>query len=377
MESNSITAQRLNPFPWYRQMRETDPVYFNPERGSWSVFRYNDVQRVLTDYNTFSSQYMGAQQPLAVSLLNTDPPRHRELRSLVTQAFTPRRIAQLEPRITQIVNEQLDKVAPTGKMDVIDDLAYPLPVIVIAEMLGIPPEQREQFKHWSDELIGESRTPGQNPQMEMGKYFYEMIEQRRQEPKNDLISALLAAQINGEHLDIMELLGFCILLLVAGNETTTNLLANAILCFTDHPESIEQLRAEPALLPDAIEEVLRYLSPVRTMFRTTVKDTELGGKKIQAGEFISAWIGSANRDEEQFPNAAQFDIRRSPNRHLAFGHGIHFCLGAPLARLEARIALGIMLERLSNMQRVPDIPLEPSTSFVLQGVKHLPITFGK
>ena len=199
--------------------------------------------------------------------------------------------------------------------------------------------------------------------MEMGKYFYAMIEQRRQEPKNDLISALLAAQINSEHLDMMELLGFCILLLVAGNETTTNLLGNAILSLTENPEAMEQLRAEPALLPDAIEEVLRYLSPIRAMFRATIKDTELGGKKIPAGEFISAWIGSANRDEEQFPNAGQFDIRRSPNRHVAFGHGIHFCLGAPLARLEAKIALGIMLERLPNMRRVSQHPSRAFNQF--------------
>ena len=377
MESTTTDEYRLNPFPWYRQMRKNEPVTFHQEYESWSVFRYNDVQHVLTDYSIFSSQYMGNQQPLAVSLLNTDPPRHRELRSLVTQAFTPRRIAQLEPRITEIVNELLDRVAPTGKMDVVDDLAYPLPVIVIAEMLGIPPEQREQFKYWSDELIGESRTPGHNPQIEMGKYFYSMIEQRRQEPKNDLISALLAAQINSEHLDMMELLGFCILLLVAGNETTTTLLGNAILSFTDHPEAMEHLRAEPALMPDAIEEVLRYLSPVKSMYRVAIKETELGDKQIKQGDFITAWIGSANRDEEQFPDPDRFDIRRSPNRHLAFGHGIHFCLGAPLARLEARIALNLMLQRLPNMQRVRTIPLQQSNSYILQGVKHLPITFGE
>lgn len=358
-------------------MRETNPVSYSEEYGSWSVFRYNDVQKVLTDYSLFSSQYMGEQQPIAMSIINTDPPRHRQLRSLVTQAFTPRRIAQLEPRITQIVNELLDKVQSSGRMDVVDDLAYPLPVIVIAEMLGIPPEEREQFKRWSDELVGETQTTGHNPQMEMGRYFYQKIEQRRQEPKSDLISALIEAQIDGQHLDMMELLGFCILLLVAGNETTTTLLGNALLAFTDHPEVMEELRAHPELLPDAIEEVLRYLSPVKSMYRMAGKDTELGGKQIKAGDFIVAWIGSADRDEEQFPDPDRFDIHRSPNRHLAFGHGIHFCLGAPLARLEAKIALNLMLERLPNIQRVRDIPLQPSSSYILQGVKHLPITFGK
>jgi len=377
MDATDVIERQLNPFPWYQHMRETNPVSYSEEYGGWSVFRYNDVQKVLTDYSLFSSQYMGEQQPIAMSIINTDPPRHRQLRSLVTQAFTPRRIAQLEPRITQIVNELLDKVQPTGKMDVIDDLAYPLPVIVIAEMLGIPPEEREQFKHWSDELVGETRTPGHNPQMEMGMYFYQKIEQRRQEPKNDLISALIDAQIDGQHLDMMELLGFCILLLVAGNETTTTLLGNALLAFTDHPEAMEELRAHPELLPDAIEEVLRYLSPVKSMYRMASKDTELGGKQIKAGDFITAWIGSADRDEEQFPDPDRFDIHRSPNRHLAFGHGIHFCLGAPLARLEAKVALNLMLERLPNIQRVRGIPLQPSSSYILQGVKHLPITFGK
>jgi cytochrome P450 len=377
MDTTDVIERQLNPFPWYQYMRETNPVSYSEEYGSWSVFRYNDVQKVLTDYSLFSSQYMGEQQPIAMSIINTDPPRHRQLRSLVTQAFTPRRIAQLEPRITQIVNELLNKVQPTGKMDVIDDLAYPLPVIVIAEMLGIPPEEREQFKHWSDELVGETHTPGHNPQMEMGMYFYQKIEQRRQEPKNDLISALIEAQIDGQHLDMMELLGFCILLLVAGNETTTTLLGNALLAFTDHPEAMEELRAQPELLPDAIEEVLRYLSPVKSMYRMASKDTELGGKQLKAGDFIVAWIGSADRDEEQFPDPDRFDIHRSPNRHLAFGHGIHFCLGAPLARLEAKVALNLMLQRLPNIQRVRDIPLQPSSSYILQGVKHLPITFGK
>jgi cytochrome P450 len=377
MDATTAIERQLNPFPWYQHMRETNPVSYSEEYGNWSVFRYNDVQKVLTDYSLFSSQYMGEQQPIAMSIINTDPPRHRQLRSLVTQAFTPRRIAQLEPRITQIVNELLDRVQSSGRMDVVDDLAYPLPVIVIAEMLGIPPEERDQFKHWSDELVGETRTPGYNPQMEMGMYFYQKIEQRRQEPKSDLISALIEAQIDGEHLDMMELLGFCILLLVAGNETTTTLLGNALLAFTDHPEAMEELRVHPELLPDAIEEVLRYLSPVKSMYRMASKNTELGGKQIKAGDFIVAWIGSADRDEEQFPDPDRFDIHRSPNRHLAFGHGIHFCLGAPLARLEAKIALNLMLERLPNIQRVRDIPLQPSSSYILQGVKHLPITFGK
>jgi cytochrome P450 len=365
----------LNPFPWFRVMRESAPVYFEQRNSMWNVFRYNDVQKVLTDYTKFPSQFIGSNQPLDASLISTDPPRHKQLRSLVSQAFTPRTIERLAPRITTIVNELLDNVVPVGKMDIIHDLAYPLPVIVIAELLGIPHEDRERFKHWSDQVVGAVPTEDKDPQREMGEYFLWMIEQRRKEPRNDLISALLAAQIEGQHLNVEELLGFCILLLVAGNETTTHLISNAFLCFDEYPEAMEQLRAEPALIPSAVEEVLRYRSPVKLMFRVATVDTKIGDQKIPEGQGVIAWIASANRDEARFPNADTFDIRRSPNRHIAFGHGIHFCLGAPLARLESKIALGIMLERLHEIRRVSDVPLEATEAFILYGVKQLPIVF--
>jgi cytochrome P450 len=371
----TTTEFALNPYPWFSMMRESNPVYFNSQRQSWSVFRYNEVQRVLSEYNLFSSEYMGMNSPLGASIISTDPPRHRQLRSLVTQAFTPRTVARLAPRITAITNELLDAVASKGEMDVIDDLAYPLPVTVIAELLGIPQADRERFKYWSDQVVGATPYRDRDAQTEMSEYFRWMIEQRRQEPQNDLISALLAAEIEGQHLDEQELLGFCILLLVAGNETTTNLIGNSVLCFDEHPEAMEQLRADPALLPDAIEEVLRYRSPIKMMFRVATTDVELGDRQIRAGEGVTAWISSANHDESQFPHADTFDIRRTPNRHLAFGYGIHFCIGAPLARLESKIALAAMLERLPHMRQVRDVPLEPSESFILYGVKHLPITF--
>ena len=260
-------------------------------------------------------------------------------------------------------------------MDIIDDLSYPLPVIVIAEMLGIPQEDRERFKVWSDAVVGATHSERGDPQAEMSEYFLDMIQQRRREPEDDLISALLDAQIDGQHLNQRELLGFCILLLVAGNETTTNLIGNALLCFDEHPEVMEQLRSEPELVPGAIEEVLRYRSPVQFMYRRAVADITIRDQEIRTGQMVLAWIGSANRDEAQFPDPDRFDIRRTPNRHIAFGHGIHFCLGAPLARLEAKIALTILLERLHEIKRVPDIPLEATGSNVVYGVKHLPITF--
>jgi cytochrome P450 len=368
----------LNPFPWYRLMRETQPVYYNPQYRFWQVFGYEDVQRVLSDYTSFSSVFGGGgerRDPLGSSLISMDPPRHRQLRNLVTQAFTPRSVAQLSERITAIVNQLLEQVAATGRMDIIDDLSYPLPVIVIAELLGIPHADRERFKVWSDAVVGATYPEDGDPQAEMSEYFLDMIAQRSREPKDDLISALLDAQIDGQHLNQRELLGFCILLLVAGNETTTNLIGNAILCFDEHPEVMEQLRAEPALVPGAVEEVLRYRSPVQFMYRRTVANTTIRDQEIRAGQMVLAWIGSANRDEAQFPNPDSFDIRRTPNRHIAFGHGIHFCLGAPLARLEAKIVLTMLLERFHEIKRVPGVALEATGSDIVYGVKHLPITF--
>ena len=369
----------LNPFPWYRQMRETDPIHFYPDYRAWQVFRYADVLRVLSDSAVFSSNISGGserQDPLAASIVTTDPPRHRQLRNLVTQAFTPRAVAGLADRITTIVNDLLDHVVARGQMDIVDDLAYPLPVIVIAELLGIPQEDRPRFKAWSDAVVGASMGVGGNPQAEMSAYFLQMIEQRRQEARDDLISALLNAQIDGVHLTQRELLGFCVLLLVAGNETTTNLIGNAVLSLDEHPEVMAELRADPDLIPAAIEEVLRYRSPVQMMYRRAATDVTLDGRPIRAGQMVMAQIGSANRDAAQFPDPDRFDIKRTPNRHIAFGHGIHFCIGAPLARLESKIALTLMLERLPDLRRVPSIALQGTGSPIVYGVKHLPVTFG-
>ncbi len=379
---------QINPFPWYARMRTAEPVAYDPARQTWNVFRYEDVLRVLSDHTTFSSQLRrgpvqaaSPDQPLATSLINTDPPRHRQLRTLVTQAFTPRGVEALAPRLTAIVQELLDTVAPTGRMDIIHDLGYPLPVIVIAELLGVPSADRERFKHWSDAIVATppAGAPGGSAhgaaQREMGTYFIQMIEQRRRDPGDDLISGLLKAQIDGEHLSVQELLGFCALLLVAGNETTTNLIGNALLCFTDHPGSWERLRADRALLPSAIEEVLRYRSPVQSMFRVAALDTVIGVQHVPAGSFMVSWIGSGNHDEAQFPQPDVFKLDRQPNRHLAFGQGVHFCLGAPLARLEAKIALDLLLDRFKTIKRVPGAELVALPSSIVYGVESLPVTF--
>jgi cytochrome P450 len=369
---------RLNPFPWFRQMRQSAPVVFNDQQGMWSIFKYADAQRILTDHAFFSSQaYSEGDNPIGRSMINMDPPRHHQLRALVSLAFTPRAVARLEQRITAVTDELLDAVESQGQMDVIDDLAGPLPTTIIAEMLGIPIEDREKFKLWTNQLIGSAPHEGVDPQRVMAEYYRQVFEARRREPRDDLVSALLAAQVDGEHLDETDLLGFCILLLLAGNETTTTLLGNALQTFAEHPEVMEELRADPSLIPGAIEEVLRYRSPVRLLLRVTLQEVMLGEQTLPADAGIVAWLASANRDEEQFPHPDTFDIHRTPNRHLAFGHGIHFCLGAPLARLETRIALEAMLTRWTEIRRANQEPLEPLGSFVLLGLRHLPMIFCK
>jgi cytochrome P450 len=321
--------------------------------------------------------------PFTASMISTDPPRHDQLRALVTQAFTPKAVQSLAPRIEAIVNELLDHAMVHDYMDIIHDLAIPLPVTVIAELLGVPAADRQRFKHWSDSAVGFTNF-GDNPDphlfmnpdiLEMGQYFFNMIAQRRQAPQDDLISGLLAANIDGNQLNEIELLGFCALLLVAGNETTTNLIGNGMQIFADKPEAWQELRQNPQLLDTAIEEILRFRSPVQAMFRVTQEDVEIDGSTIPGDSPVVVWIGSANHDESQFPEAENFDIRREPNRHLAFGKGIHYCLGAPLARLEAEITFRALLERLGEFKLAPQAGLERQPSMIVFGVKSLPIQF--
>jgi cytochrome P450 len=373
-------SDRIGMFDWYRTMRRQAPVA-PTQSGGWQVFGYDEVQRVLQDYATFSSERSdgdaeGPQNALGASIISLDPPRHHHLRSLVSKAFTPRAVDNLAPRIAALTDELLAPVLREGRMDVIGDLAYPLPVIVIAELLGIPPADRDRFKHWSDVIVGSAGSIGfGTAERELGQYFLGVIERRRREPREDLISALLRAEVDGEHLSMIELLGFCVLLLVAGNETTTNLIGNAIWCFTREPGLTERLAATPALLPAAIEEVLRYLSPVQMLpTRVAKTDVELGGKLVKAGQWLNVGIGSANRDEAKFPDADRFVPDRAPNSHLAFGAGVHFCLGAPLARLEARIALDAILARCPALA-VADPDPEDVTSQIVFGFKHLPVRF--
>jgi cytochrome P450 len=385
MDFTQSAEHQLDPFPHYERMRETAPVFYDEPSGSWHVFRYDDVQRALSEYATFSSHMggddaSGTGQLFATSLIATDPPRHRQLRSLVTQAFTPKAVDALAPRIAVLTNELLEGIATRGSADLIKELAYPLPVIVISELMGIPAEDRERFKHWSDVIVSQTRTGSASEDhsatnTEMTEYFLALIDQRRSLPGKDLISILLAAEIDGQKLTVAELLGFCALLLVAGNETTTNLIGNAVLCLTESPGTLDRLLRAPALLPQTIEEVLRFRSPVQSMYRVTVAETTLGGELLPAGAPVVAWIGSANRDERQFERPAEFDVDRGQNRHLAFGHGIHFCLGAPLARLEARIVLEALLSRLPGLSLDQGAHLERMESTIIYGLKALPVSW--
>ncbi|MFJ6156216.1 cytochrome P450 [Pseudarthrobacter sp. NPDC092184] len=385
MDLTASPEYQLDPFPYYERMRETAPVYFDEQSGSWHVFRYDDVQRTLSEYATFSSHMggddaSGTGQLFASSLIATDPPRHRQLRSLVTQAFTPKAVDALAPRIAGLTDELLEGIAARGSADLIEELAYPLPVIVISELMGIPAQDRERFKQWSDMIISQTRSGSASENhiaanMEMTQYFLALIDERRSRPGHDLISTLLAAEIDGQKLTVPELLGFCALLLVAGNETTTNLIGNAVLCLIENPGTLDRLLGEPALLPQAIEEVLRFRSPVQSMYRMTVAEADMGEVVIPAGAPVVAWIGSANRDERQFQRPAEFDIDRGQNRHLAFGHGIHFCLGAPLARLEARIALEALLSRLPGLSLDQEARLERMESTIVYGLKALPVSW--
>jgi cytochrome P450 len=377
---------RRNPYPLYAQLRATRPVLHEPRSGLWMVFDYAGVRRMLTDVDSFSSRH-GPDW-----MIFQDPPRHTKLRALVSRAFTPRSVAALESRIAAIARDLRDRAIARGDgaMDLATEFAVPLPITVIAEMLGIPPDDRPRFVRWNDVILRMSYTIGNaTPDAkreaiadfmvttpEMGEYLRALLEQRRAAPRDDLLSRLVQAELEGERLTHEEILGFFQLLLLAGSETTTNLINLAILCFIEHPDQLARVRARPAdLLPSAIEEVLRYRSPLQWMYRLARRDVEMHGQVIPAGKLTLAMIGSANRDPAQFPEPDRFDVTRDPNPHLAFGHGNHFCLGAPLARLEGRIALTELLGRLDNIERATSEPWEPRQGLHVHGPARLPIRF--
>lgn len=379
---------KANPYPYYAHLRRHAPVYQVEAAGLWAVSRYDDVLYVLRNPQLFSSTVLIAALlgdlnpvPEAANLIASDPPVHSRLRKLVNRAFTPRLIAELEPRVREITIDLLTCVAPQGEFDLVHDLSTPLPVIVIAEMLGVEPEHRVEFKRWSDDIVhaangvsGEERDQAQRSVAEFRGYFERAIDARRAEPRNDLISALVRAEEEQQMLTAAEILSLTTLLLIAGNETTTNLIGNAVLALLAHPDTLARMQRDPSQIPAIVEETLRYDGPVQGIFRQATQDVELSGTTIPAGSLVFPLFASADRDERQFPDPDRFDITRNTNDHIAFGFGIHFCLGAPLARLEAKVALEEMVARLCGWSHKED-QVTRIDSFFLRGPKTLPMTF--
>jgi cytochrome P450 len=385
-EHDMPTQQELsydptNPYPWYRYMRETHPVHYNEQNKMWYAYRYEDVQRILLNAQTFGSSGAHGDTYLEASFLHMDPPRHGRYRTLVSQAFTPNSVALLEPRISTIVNDLLDAVAHTGRMDLIADLAFPLPAMIIMELFGVPAESREHFRKLSESIIQEIEdNPGGGmfpSETKLAELLFPVIEARRSQPGDDLISRLLAAEAEGEKLATRDILATCILMLIAGHETTTRLIGNAMWCFTERPEVMAELRSNPALIPGALEEVLRYRAPLGGTLRVATSDVLIGATSIKAGEAILLQISSTHHDDAVFSDPEVFDIRRTPNRHLGFGQGIHFCMGAPLARMEGRVAIQSLLQRFPDLQQTGELPvrLTLGAAGLFQGTKQLPIAF--
>ena len=431
MEIYPPIEQRFSPFDFYSSMRKNNPIVFDEENERWGVYRYNDIEKILRDHSRFSSKFGPLDLPLGVppeyeenihrpSLINSDPPYHRKLRSIVDTLFVPIEISKLEPRIENIVNELIDKIieknnnTATSTMDLISDFAYPLPATVIAELLGIPFEDRDTYHQWADVIVGLEENSNidyikkvSKTFDEMDVYFSKLIEERRKKSSsstkdnddNDtLISRIIRAKVDGHSLSEREILTFSHLLLNAGHITTVNLIGNSIFSLLENPQELKRLQQNKnSLIKPAIEETLRYRSPVQLVIRIANDDVTLseekeggGGReiekqeiKIKKGQKIILFLGSANHDESVFTDPERFDITRKNLRHMAFGTGIHFCLGAPLARLEGQIALRTLLERVDNLQFDFDYSdrqdlytkVTPLKSSLFLGLSHLPICF--
>ena len=376
---------RANPYPHYRPLLAGPPRVLDMGFKFALAARYDDVRAILSDHASFSSVQPkggGFDEQIdffgdAPTMLGSDPPTQTRLRRLVSRDFTPRRIRELEPRIREIAKNLIDAAERKGEFDVMADLANPLPVMVISDLLGVPHEDYHQFKSWSDKIVEADNTlPGMPMPDEikaaftgLRAYFVAEIARRRKNPGADLVSALVAAHDEAEALNADELLQFLVLLLLAGNETTTNLIGNGMLALGRNPGAMAALRSKPELMRGAIEEMLRYDGPVQSTFRTTTKDTSIGGTPITAGMGVFVIIAAANRDPAKFNDPEKFDITRESNEHMAFGDGIHFCIGAPLARLEGSIAIGAALERFPHLRlKNPDAPLTYKGSYFLRGL---------
>ncbi|CAM5563131.1 cytochrome P450 [Streptomyces aurantiogriseus] len=382
MHSDTAAARALadrwgvNPaFFWMWGRAPAHPVEVD-DYGICHVHGYPEVLQVLGDHTSFSNDVIGLMAGDTVdpeltegALLQTDPPEHTKLRRIISKAFTPRMVAALEPRIAEVTHELLDAVAGQDRMEMVDDLTYPMPVIVISELLGVPHSDRELFKKWVDRMASSAvaltsgdRNPEDDldPQAavravpELLDYLRAHAAERRVTPREDLLTKLVEAEIDGERLSESAVVNFANELLVVGHATTSALLGNALLCLDAHPETMARARADRSLVPAVIEESLRYMSPIAVAYKATVAPTEIAGVRVHPGQMVAVGLAAANRDERQFDHPHVFDPDRPTNPHLGFGRGIHFCLGAPLARLEGRIAVEILLERFPKLRADPD-----------------------
>jgi cytochrome P450 len=393
-------AFTADPYPTYARLRSSAPVYraaLPDGRGVWLITRYEDVLAVLKD-KRFVKDWRGAltpeqlaqvppipevMKPLSRNMLDTDPPDHERLRALVSKAFTPRLIERLRPRVQAISDGLLDAVQGRGEMDLIDDYAFPLPITVIAELLGVPAEDRNNFREWSDAAVSGNASQEYMeeiliPHMQaFTDYLRALFEEKRANPGDDLVSALVRAEEAGDRLSEDELLGMVFLLLVAGHETTVNLIGNGVLALLQHPDQLRKLEEDPSLIKPAVEELLRYDGPVETSTeRFAREDVEIGGQVIPRGEMVLVVLAAADHDPERFSDPDELDITRTDNRHLAFGKGIHHCLGAPLARMEGQIAISTLLRRMRNL-RLKGSPesLSWRPGMILRGLRGLPVEF--
>jgi cytochrome P450 len=389
-------AVLADPYPLFRRLRTEDPVHWDAFLHVWVVTRYADVLRVLLDFSAdrtptpdqLNSMGLSALSPIAQimvrQMLFMDPPRHTRIRALASHAFTPQRVEVLRSHIRAIATTLLDATVSRGRMEVIADLAEPLPCIVTAEMLGLPVEDHKQLKVWSQdfaEILGNfQHNPDRVPNIlktveEMTSYFRSAVSEMRRHPNDGLINALLTAEIQGDHLSEEDVIANAIITMVGGQETTTNLIGNGVLSLLRNPEQLEKLQSDLSLIPSAVEELLRYESPSQHTARLAPQDCLVGGKLIRKRQSVIAVMAAGNRDPERFIDPDRLDITRKDNRHLAFGWAAHFCFGAPLARMEGQIVFEEMLRRLPNWSLEPE-PLVWRTNLGLRGLTRLPIRFG-
>jgi cytochrome P450 len=386
-----------DPYPVYHRLRSADPVHWHEPFAAWVLTRHDDVLAALHDHRLSADRTTRMRAVLgrddlkpffafvAKRMIFTDPPLHTRLRALVSQAFKPHVVEALRPHIRALVDGFLDRVIGRGQMDAVADLAFPLPATVIAGLLGVPPEDRDRLRAWSDDFILLlSADPSAIPSATYGRaaraageltaYFRTAVARRRAEPHDDLLSLLVHAEDQGDRLDDEELYATANLLMVAGHETTTNLIGNGLLALLRHPDQLRRLQEDPSLVPSAVEEMLRYDSPVQFVSRQAREDMEVGGRRIRGGQVVHLVLAATNRDPAHFPDPDRLDVGRRPDRHLAFGQGIHYCLGVPLARLEAAVAFEALLRRLPGL-RLGGGEITYRDNFNFRGLRSLPVAF--